>query len=101
MRLGAQAETMAGLSGFGDLCLTCTSDKSRNYYYGKELNKTKGDDSSVNIEGRATAQAMLPILKSLNIEMPITEAVAKLCSGTANVSEVMADIMARPLKREI
>ncbi|MBL6845275.1 MAG: NAD(P)-dependent glycerol-3-phosphate dehydrogenase [Planktomarina sp.] len=101
MRLGAQAETLAGLSGFGDLCLTCTSNKSRNYCYGMELSGTKGLDPSRTIEGKATALAMVPILKRLDIEMPITEAVAKLCSGTANVSEVMADIMARPLKKEI
>ena len=101
MKFGAQAETLAGLSGFGDLCLTCTSDKSRNYRYGLALSGARGYDLSSTIEGKETAQAMVPILKRLNIDMPITEAVAKLCSGTANVSEVLADLMARPLKEEI
>jgi glycerol-3-phosphate dehydrogenase (NAD(P)+) len=101
MTFGAKAETLAGLSGFGDLCLTCTSDKSRNYRYGLALSGARGYDFSSTIEGKETARAMVPILKRLNIDMPITEAVAKLCSGTANVSDVMADLMARPLKEEI
>ena len=66
-----------------------------------ELSGTKGLAPSRTIEGKATALAMVPILKRLDIEMPITEGVAKLCSGTANVSEVMANIMARSLKKEI
>jgi glycerol-3-phosphate dehydrogenase (NAD(P)+) len=101
MRLGAQAETLAGLSGFGDLCLTCTSNKSRNYCYGMEISGAKRFGPSLTIEGKATALAMVPILQRLDIEMPITEAVAKLCSGTVNVSEVIANIMARPLKKEM
>jgi glycerol-3-phosphate dehydrogenase (NAD(P)+) len=53
------------------------------------------------VEGRATAQAMLPILKRLKIDMPITEAVAKICSKEITVSEAMNDLMARPLRKEL
>ena len=98
---GARSETLAGLSGFGDLCLTCTSDKSRNYLYGLSLSREGQTTCHNTVEGRATAQAMLPILKRLKIDMPITEAVAKICSKEITVSEAMKDLMARPLKKEL
>ena len=98
---GARSETLAGLSGFGDLCLTCTSDKSRNYLYGLSLSREGKTICHKTVEGRATAQAMLPILKRLRIDMPITEAVAKICSKEITVSEAMNNLMARPLKKEL
>ena len=98
---GARSETLAGLSGFGDLCLTCTSNKSRNYLYGLALSREGKTTCHKTVEGRATAQAMLPILKRLRIDMPITEAVAKICSKEITVSEAMNNLMARPLKKEL
>ena len=97
---GARPETLAGLSGFGDLCLTCTSDKSRNYRYGHALGQGKAFDPAITIEGKATALALVPIMQRLNIDMPITKAVADLCSGTVTVSQALAALMARPLRRE-
>ena len=100
MQLGARPETLAGLSGFGDLCLTCTSEKSRNYRYGQALGKGESFDPSITVEGKATALALAPIMQRLNIDMPITKAVAGLCSGTVTVSQALATLMARPLRRE-
>ena len=100
MQLGARPETLAGLSGFGDLCLTCTSEKSRNYRYGQALGKGESFDPSITVEGKATALALVPIMQRLNIDMPITKAVAGLCSGTVTVSQALATLMARPLRRE-
>lgn len=101
VHLGAQPETLAGLSGFGDLCLTCTSDKSRNYRFGMALGQATPFDPSITVEGKATALALLPIMQRLEIDMPITEAVAGLCSGTVTVSQALAALMARPLRKEL
>ena len=98
--LGAHPETLVGLSGFGDLCLTCTSNKSRNYCYGHSLGQGKDFDPSITVEGKATALALVPIMHRLNIDMPITNAVAGLCSGTVTVSQALATLMARPLRKE-
>ncbi|MDA9900262.1 NAD(P)-dependent glycerol-3-phosphate dehydrogenase [Planktomarina temperata] len=101
VKLGAQPETLAGLSGFGDLCLTCTSEKSRNYQFGLALGRGQVFDNAVTVEGRATALALLPIMERLDIDMPITKAVAGLCLGTITVSQALAVLMARPLRKEI
>ena len=97
---GARIETLAGLSGFGDLCLTCTSLKSRNYQYGLALGHGKRFDSDITVEGFGTAMAMQNIIKNDQIEMPITKAVADLCSGQLTVSETLNKLMARPLREE-
>jgi glycerol-3-phosphate dehydrogenase (NAD(P)+) len=101
LKLGAQPETLAGLSGFGDLCLTCTSEKSRNYQFGLALGQGQVFDNAVTVEGRATALALLPIMERLDIDMPITKAVAGLCLGTVTVAQALAALMARPLRKEI
>jgi len=101
VQLGARPETLSGLSGFGDLCLTCTSDKSRNYRFGAALGQAKPFDQSITVEGKDTALALLPIMQRLEIDMPITKAVAGLCSGTITVSQALAALMARPLRKEL
>ena len=101
VQLGARPETLSGLSGFGDLCLTCTSDKSRNYRFGVALGQAKPFDPSITVEGKDTALALLPIMQRLEIDMPITKAVAGLCSGTITVSQALAALMARPLRKEL
>ena len=101
VQLGARPETLSGLSGFGDLCLTCTSDKSRNYRFGAALGQAKPFDPSITVEGKDTALALLPIMQRLEIDMPITKAVAGLCSGTVTVSQALAALMARPLRKEL
>ena len=101
VQLGARPETLSGLSGFGDLCLTCTSDKSRNYRFGAALGQARPFDPSITVEGKDTALALLPIMQRLEIDMPITKAVAGLCSGTITVSQTLAALMARPLRKEL
>ena len=101
VQLGARPETLSGLSGFGDLCLTCTSDKSRNYRFGAALGQAKPFNPSITVEGKDTALALLPIMQRLEIDMPITKAVAGLCSGTITVSQALAALMARPLRKEL
>ncbi|MET4103004.1 glycerol-3-phosphate dehydrogenase (NAD(P)+) [Roseovarius sp. MBR-78] len=98
--LGARPETLAGLSGFGDLALTCTSAQSRNYRYGESLGRGEAFDASVTVEGAATARAALGRARALGLEMPVTAAVAALVSGELHVAQAVDMLLARPLKEE-
>ncbi|MEE9388155.1 MAG: NAD(P)H-dependent glycerol-3-phosphate dehydrogenase [Paracoccaceae bacterium] len=97
---GAGAETLAGLSGLGDLVLTCTSSKSRNFVHGCTLGKAETPDESVTVEGVSTAIAVTELAKSRDIDMPITFAVAALVSGQITVREAIDMLLERPLKKE-
>ncbi|ARO15623.1 glycerol-3-phosphate dehydrogenase (NAD(P)+) [Ketogulonicigenium robustum] len=100
LALGAGPETLAGLSGFGDLVLTCTSDLSRNYRFGLALGQGRAPDSGVTVEGVATADAAHRLAQKLGIDMPITAAVAQLARGEITPADAMQDLLARPLKEE-
>jgi glycerol-3-phosphate dehydrogenase (NAD(P)+) len=93
---GARAETLAGLSGLGDLILTCTSDKSRNFRFGQALGRGQPFEADVTVEGVATARA----LAARHADLPVTAAVAALVDGRLSVGDAMAALMARPLKAE-
>lgn len=97
---GAQAETLAGLSGFGDLALTCTSEKSRNFAYGLALGRGGTAPQGVTVEGKATAKAVSIAAESAGIDMPIANIVVTLVSGTITVKEAAEILLARPLKEE-
>lgn len=99
-KLGAQPQTMAGLSGFGDLALTCTSSLSRNYRHGLELGKADATGTSVTVEGVASARAVVLLAKKLRIDMPISQVVAALCAGELTVEAALEALYARPLKEE-
>lgn len=98
--LGARAETLSGLSGFGDLVLTCTSDQSRNFRFGLALGRNLDFDTDITVEGAATARAVKARAKDMQIEMPITEAVVALLDGDIQVQQAMNRLLARPLKEE-
>ena len=98
--LGARSETLAGLSGFGDLTLTCTSEQSRNYRYGQSLGQASKFDASVTVEGVATSRAVLEKAAALNLDMPITAAVVALVDGKLRVEDAMDMLLSRPLKEE-
>lgn len=98
--LGAQPETMAGLSGLGDLALTCTSAQSRNYRYGQSLGEGAAFDTAITVEGAATARAALRRAQALGLEMPVTAAVAALVAGELRVAQAMDMLLSRPLKEE-
>lgn len=97
---GAEPATLGGLSGFGDLALTCTSDQSRNYRFGHSLGRGAAFDPAVTVEGAATARAVLAEAQKMRIDMPITQAVTALASGKLQVGEVMDMLLSRPLKEE-
>lgn len=100
LALGARPETLAGLSGFGDLTLTCTSDMSRNYRLGLALGRGDPFDPTVTVEGAATARAVSAKAADMALDMPITDCVVGLINETLTLKEAMARLLARPLKEE-
>lgn len=98
--LGARAETLAGLSGLGDLVLTCTSQQSRNFRFGCALGKGESFDPKVTVEGVATARAVVRLADTLKIDMPITGMVNALALGRIALNDAIGQLMSRPLKQE-
>jgi glycerol-3-phosphate dehydrogenase (NAD(P)+) len=98
--LGARAETLAGLSGFGDLVLTCTSPQSRNFRFGLAVGQRKDFDHAVTVEGVATARAVARLAVDLGFDLPVTSMVAALVSGTITLEDAIPNLMTRPLKQE-
>lgn len=103
--MGAHMETLAGLSGLGDLILTCNSPKSRNMSLGialgegKTLEEVMGARNSVS-EGVHSATAVVALAQKYDIEMPIAEAVAEIVTAKATVDGVIAALLARPFRAE-
>lgn len=105
LALGARRETLAGLSGLGDLILTCGSLQSRNMAFGHALGAgasiaqaTKA--SSAISEGVWTASALAAKARALAIEMPISFAVDDILSERISIDEAIRSLMARPLRAE-
>ncbi len=101
---GARAETLAGLSGLGDLVLTCSSTSSRNFSLGVGLGRGEAAaallaDRRTVAEGAFTAPVLREAARDAGVDMPITEAVCRLLEGTP-VRDVIGDLLARPLKDE-
>jgi glycerol-3-phosphate dehydrogenase (NAD(P)+) len=102
---GAQMETMAGLSGLGDLVLTCNSENSRNFALGRGLGQGKSvaellTDRRTVAEGAHTAPILLESARSFGVDMPIVTAVCTLLEGRASVPDVVAALLSRPLRPE-
>jgi glycerol-3-phosphate dehydrogenase (NAD(P)+) len=100
MHFGARPQTLAGLSGFGDLTLTCTSELSRNYKYGLALGAGKQIDSKATVEGAATSLAVRSLSQKHNLDTPITQSIAAIVSEHSTVSIEMEHLLSRPLKEE-
>ena len=97
---GALPETLAGLSGFGDLVLTCTSPLSRNFQFGLSLGKGDTFDPSITVEGVATAKAVSILAEKKAIDTPIAKMIAALTNQEISVREAIQTLLARPLKQE-
>ena len=97
---GAKEKTLAGLSGLGDLTLTCNSEKSRNFVFGVSLGCQKPFNKNTTVEGVATAFAVSQKARSLGLEMPITSSVSALVEGSASIEEVINSLLSRPTKEE-
>lgn len=105
LALGAQRETLAGLSGLGDLILTATSPQSRNMSLGRELGDGRpladilAERKSVS-EGVATSAAVVAMAARVHVEMPVCEAVAALVAGRRTMDEIISTLLARPVRSE-
>ncbi|GHH18409.1 glycerol-3-phosphate dehydrogenase [NAD(P)+] [Sphingomonas glacialis] len=101
---GAQIETLSGLSGLGDLVLTCSSTASRNFSLGLGLGQGKRaadllSDRLTVAEGAFTAPVLREAAAEAGVDMPVVEAVCALLDG-AEVQAVIGALLARPLTRE-
>jgi glycerol-3-phosphate dehydrogenase (NAD(P)+) len=102
---GAKAETLSGLSGLGDLVLTCASTSSRNFSLGKGLGEGRtalallSDKRSI-AEGAFTAPVLREAARMIGVEMPVVDAVCTLLEGSVKVDAVVADLLSRPLREE-
>lgn len=104
--LGAKLETLIGLSGLGDLVLTCGSPNSRNMSLGLALGEGQSADDALSgrltvTEGVATARAMVEIARARGIELPIAEAVHAVITGETTVDAAIEALLSRPLRSEI
>ena len=101
---GAHLVTLAGMSGLGDLVLTCSSSASRNYSLGRGLGEGRSPAELLTgrrtvAEGAATAPALVAEADRAGIEMPIAHAVARMLDGEP-ARAVAAALLARPIRAE-
>jgi glycerol-3-phosphate dehydrogenase (NAD(P)+) len=97
--LGARPETLTGLSGLGDVVLSCSSPQSRNFSLGIALGQGRKPDSKL-AEGAFTAAALVELANEKNVEMPIAAAVAAVLDGSLSVDAAIESLMARPFRAE-
>jgi glycerol-3-phosphate dehydrogenase (NAD(P)+) len=107
VRLGraynARPETLTGLSGLGDLVLTCSSPQSRNFSLGIALGRGEKPDGAARgklAEGALTAPALVELAKSKNVDMPIAAAITDLLAGKLTVDAAIEALLSRPFREE-
>lgn len=104
--LGAKGATLAGLAGVGDLVATCTSPHSRNRAFGERLGRGGTMESALRdaaghvAEGVASCQSVLALAESYDVEMPLTDAVHRVCHRGLSVHEAVALLLGRSTKPE-
>jgi glycerol-3-phosphate dehydrogenase (NAD(P)+) len=101
---GARAETLTGLSGLGDLILTCSSTQSRNYSFGMALGRgqppAQAEAGAKLAEGVFTAPVLVEMAKAKGIELPLASAVVDILGGHASVDEATETLLTRPFRAE-
>jgi glycerol-3-phosphate dehydrogenase (NAD(P)+) len=105
LALGAKRETLSGLSGLGDLVLTCSSTSSRNYSLGLGIGQGKSvaellSNRKTVAEGAFTAPVLTRLAREKGVDMPIVGAVDALIAGRANVDQVLDALLSRPPRAE-
>ncbi|BBZ27813.1 glycerol-3-phosphate dehydrogenase [NAD(P)+] [Mycolicibacterium madagascariense] len=104
--LGAKSSTLAGLAGVGDLVATCTSPRSRNRAFGERLGRGGTMESALReaaghvAEGVASCQSVLALAESYDVEMPLTDAVHRVCHRGLSVHDAVALLLGRTTKPE-
>jgi glycerol-3-phosphate dehydrogenase (NAD(P)+) len=97
---GARGETMTGLSGLGDLILTCSGAQSRNFALGLTLGRGEPPPVGKLAEGEFTAPVLIDLAASQNVDMPVSKAVAAVLSGTISIDAAIESLLTRPFKAE-
>jgi glycerol-3-phosphate dehydrogenase (NAD(P)+) len=97
---GARSETMAGLSGLGDLILSCSSPQSRNFALGLALGRGEARPHDKLAEGEFTAPVLIELAASQDVDMPVSRAVAAILSGAVTIDEAIESLLTRPFKAE-
>lgn len=103
--MGAQPETFAGLSGIGDLIVTCMSKHSRNRYVGEEIGRGKTlkavlDGMVMVAEGVKTTRSVHQLSEKLGVEMPISGQVYRVLFDDKRPHDAVAELMTRDAKEE-
>jgi len=102
--LGARPETLTGLSGLGDLILTCSSPQSRNLSFGIAIGKgqmpNEAKAGAKLAEGAFTAPVLVEIANANGIEMPVAAAVAAILDGRFSIDEAIENLLTRPFRAE-
>jgi glycerol-3-phosphate dehydrogenase (NAD(P)+) len=97
---GARSETMAGLSGLGDLILSCASPQSRNFALGMALGRGEQPPGDKLAEGKFTAPVLIELAASQDVDMPVSNAVAAILSGATTIDAAIESLLTRPFKAE-
>jgi glycerol-3-phosphate dehydrogenase (NAD(P)+) len=97
---GARAETLSGLSGLGDLILTCSSPQSRNFALGIALGRGERPPPGKLAEGEFTAPVLIELAASQKVDMPVSNAVAAILSGKITIDAAIESLLTRPFKAE-
>lgn len=105
VKMGAKRETFAGVSGVGDLIVTCCSMHSRNrrcgIYVGEGMTVSQAVEKvGMTVEGITAALCAARLAKKMRVEMPITEQVCRIIDGEATAQEALAKLMSRPVRYE-
>jgi glycerol-3-phosphate dehydrogenase (NAD(P)+) len=98
--LGARAETLSGLSGLGDLILSCSSPQSRNFALGIALGRGERPAAGKLAEGEFTAPVLVELAASQNVDMPVSSAVAAILGGAVTIDAAIESLLTRPFKAE-
>jgi glycerol-3-phosphate dehydrogenase (NAD(P)+) len=97
---GARSETLVGLSGLGDLILSCSTLQSRNFAFGIALGRGETPNRDKLAEGEFTAPVLIELAASQNVDMPVSNAVAAILSGRITIDAAIEGLLTRPFKAE-
>jgi glycerol-3-phosphate dehydrogenase (NAD(P)+) len=97
---GARGETLMGLSGLGDLILTCSTPQSRNFALGLALGRSEPRPAGKLAEGEFTAPVLIELAASQNIDMPVSNAVAAILSEKLTIDAAIESLLTRPFRAE-
>jgi len=97
---GGRGETLVGLSGLGDLILTCSTPQSRNFALGLALGRGEPKPQGKLAEGEFTAQVLVELAAAEGVDMPVSNAVADILRGAVTIDDAVESLLTRPFKAE-